>query len=437
MNDLSFARLGLPAPSTHPLYDRIVGQLLRMRWQLTFGLCSAVIAPALLTEHLIGPSRDSPLGPLAVDASLLATLMAFLLGFMIFRKVTAFPGIRATAYILPVFAIAYALVAAYFFVLRGDFSRWQLGISFILLTAQYYFFHFLASRAAGMEFAVVPTGEATKLWGLKGVTWKVLAKPDAVNSSMPIAVDLRADLPPIWERFVADCAVAGRAVFNAQDVHESLTGRVQIRHISENTFGSLTPDAIYAPLKRYTDFTFALLALVLLAPALAALAIAIRLESKGPALFIQSRMGYRGNVFTMFKFRSMRQPTPEEEASLMNHDEARITRIGRFIRRTRIDELPQLFNILRGEMSWIGPRPEALSLSKTYEANIPFYRYRHIVRPGITGWAQVNQGHTLGVESADLKLQYDFFYVKHFSLWLDVLVAMRTAAVMFSGFGAR
>ncbi|TIP99650.1 MAG: sugar transferase, partial [Mesorhizobium sp.] len=117
--------------------------------------------------------------------------------------------------------------------------------------------------------------------------------------------------------------------------------------------------------------------------------------------------------------------------------DTRITRLGQFLRKSRIDELPQAINILRGEMSWIGPRPEALVLSKWYEAELPFYRYRHIVRPGITGWAQVNQGHVAAVDDVLEKLHYDFYYIKNFSPWLDVLIVFRTIRTMLTGFGAR
>jgi lipopolysaccharide/colanic/teichoic acid biosynthesis glycosyltransferase len=132
------------------------------------------------------------------------------------------------------------------------------------------------------------------------------------------------------------------------------------------------------------------------------------------------------------------EPGSETLDSQMTQDrDPRITRLGHFLRKSRIDELPQIINILRGEMSWIGPRPEAVHLSEWYAKNIPFYRYRHLVRPGITGWAQVNQGHVTTLDDADLKLQYDFFYVKNFSLWLDILVLLRTVRVVTSGDGAR
>ncbi|HTG37985.1 sugar transferase, partial [Sphingomonas sp.] len=114
-----------------------------------------------------------------------------------------------------------------------------------------------------------------------------------------------------------------------------------------------------------------------------------------------------------------------------------VTRIGRFLRQSRIDELPQLINVLKGEMSWIGPRPEASVLSQWYESKIPFYRYRHIVRPGITGWAQVHQGHVANVDEVTEKLHYDFYYIKQFSLWIDLIIVGRTIRTMMTGFGAR
>ena len=114
-----------------------------------------------------------------------------------------------------------------------------------------------------------------------------------------------------------------------------------------------------------------------------------------------------------------------------------MTRIGRFLRRTRIDELPQIWNILRGEMSWIGPRPEALALSEWYETELPFYVYRHIVRPGISGWAQVNQGHVAQLDQVFEKLHYDFYYIKNFSAWLDLVILAKTLRTIMSGFGAK
>jgi lipopolysaccharide/colanic/teichoic acid biosynthesis glycosyltransferase len=118
-------------------------------------------------------------------------------------------------------------------------------------------------------------------------------------------------------------------------------------------------------------------------------------------------------------------------------DDARITRLGRVLRRTRIDEVPQIVNVLAGEMSWIGPRPEAAVLSEWYEAEIPFYRYRHIVRPGVSGWAQVSQGHVSEIDDVLKKLSYDFFYISRFTFWIDMLIVVRTIKTLQTGFGSR
>ena len=257
---------------------------------------------------------------------------------------------------------------------------------------------------------------------------------------VPIIVDFESPLDPEWERVIAEEAIRGRSVLSARQLAESLTGRVAIEHISENTCGHLAPDSLYAPAKRHVDIISALLVIALFWPLMLLTAIAIRLETKGPAIFKQQRIGYRGETFTVYKFRSMRVQSESEiglDGDKTLTDDERITRIGSFIRKTRIDELPQIFNILKGDMSWIGPRPETIRLSKWYEKEIPFYRYRHIVRPGISGWAQVKQGHVTEVDDIRLKLEYDMFYVRNFSLWLDLLITVKTIAVIFTGKGAR
>jgi lipopolysaccharide/colanic/teichoic acid biosynthesis glycosyltransferase len=254
-------------------------------------------------------------------------------------------------------------------------------------------------------------------------------------------VDLRRDLPTEWERRIADFALSGIPVYHSKHLVESLTGRVELEHLSETSFGTLSPPTAYMVPKHLLDRLMALVALILLAPLLVVVAILIRLDSPGPAIFRQQRVGFRGATFTVFKFRTMsNRPVADHgvvDEAITRENYARITRLGRVLRRTRIDELPQIINILKGQMSWIGPRPEASVLSSWYEAEIPFYRYRHIVRPGITGWAQVMQGHVAEVEQVRDKLYYDFYYIKNFSLWIDILIVFRTLKTMASGFGAR
>jgi lipopolysaccharide/colanic/teichoic acid biosynthesis glycosyltransferase len=209
--------------------------------------------------------------------------------------------------------------------------------------------------------------------------------------------------------------------------------------LSENSFGSLVPARGYFYLKTVIDFVAAVAVLPLVLPAMAVIALAIRLDSSGPALFRQSRVGHAGQNIIVYKFRTMRACEIEEDrrAAMTADGDARVTRIGHILRKLRIDEIPQIFNILKGEMSWIGPRPEAAVLSTWYTSELPFYRYRHVVKPGISGWAQVNQGHVAEIDEVHRKLQYDFYYIKYFSPWLDAVIFFRTIKIMLTGYGAK
>lgn len=277
---------------------------------------------------------------------------------------------------------------------------------------------------------------------IKGVHWVPVASAERYTGEFDtIVADLRADLPHEWERFLADRALQGVFVMHVKQIQESLTGRVSIEHLSENNLGSLLPGILYARVKRLVDVVITIVALPVAVVVGFVAAIAIRLDSPGPIFFRQQRMGYRAQPFEMVKFRTMiaeaEVGVSERAAAITGDGDERITRVGRLLRQYRIDELPQIMNVLRGEMSWIGPRPEAVPLSLWYEAELPFYRYRHIVRPGITGWAQVKQGHVAGVSEVLGKLHYDFYYIKNFSLWLDVLIAGATIRTILNGFGAR
>jgi lipopolysaccharide/colanic/teichoic acid biosynthesis glycosyltransferase len=170
-----------------------------------------------------------------------------------------------------------------------------------------------------------------------------------------------------------------------------------------------------------------------------AIAAAIRLDGDGPIIFSQQRVGYGGRRIIVYKFRTMHSApaSGDRRAAITADDDERVTRAGRRLRKLRLDELPQIFNIIRGEMSWIGPRPEVEVLSAWYTNELPFYRYRHVVKPGISGWAQVNQGHVAEVDEVHRKLQYDFYYIKYFSPWLDLLILLRTIKTMLTGFGSR
>lgn len=369
---------------------------------------------------------------------------AFFIGVFLFRRVLTFPGVGILSYVLPAVAASYGVLLASFFVLRLEYSRLNFTISFVLAAIFFFWIGAYLRRHRGQRFYLVPS-ESTQLISLiNGVDWVYLKNPQLPQDRSPVLIaDLRADLGADWERMIADAAVSGCPVYHVKQVSESLTGRVEIEHLSENSFGSLLPNLSYRKLKRLGDITTSVLLLPFLLLPGFLVALLIKLDSSGPVFFKQRRRGYRGEVFEVIKFRTMIHRKPlndhafEREESITRTKDVRVTRVGRFLRRSRIDELPQILNIIRGEMSWIGPRPEALSLSEWYMSELPFYTYRHIVRPGITGWAQVNQGHVADLGEVLEKLHYDFYYIKNFSAWLDLLILGRTIAIVLSGHGAK
>lgn len=187
--------------------------------------------------------------------------------------------------------------------------------------------------------------------------------------------------------------------------------------------------------KRILDVAIVLATAPIVAPIIVLAALCVAIEDRGPVFFRQSRIGYKGRAFEMIKIRSMR---PEPAGSLETRDnDDRITAVGRVIRRTRIDELPQLWNVLRGEMSVIGPRPEAEALCASYRDGLPGYDERHEVLPGLTGLAQVHQGHVTGLSAVAEKLRWDKIYVRNATVWMDLAILLKTVRVVIGGFGAR
>lgn len=438
MNTLSHLAVGTEQQDRFS--RRLADALFRIRYQLIGAILFGVVTPIILR----GQFERLPDQIASYDNSLFGTLCAVLIGYMVFRKVTVLPGSNAFTSITPAFISSYAIIIAIFFILRLEYSRAQFFASFLLTTGWFLALSYYVARFREANLGLVSSQTLQELSSLPGVSWVKFSTPEAASRQrhLPLVVNLRdPELSPEWERYIAEEAIAGRVIYNTKQIVESLAGRVRIEHLSENSFGHLAPDSIYAPAKRYLDAISAAVGLVAFSPLFVLMAIWIKLDSPGPVIFRQKRMGYRGQMFTMYKFRSMtvREANSGDDRNLdmTKNEDQRVTRSGRFIRKTRIDELPQLWNILIGEMSWIGPRPETLSLSSWYEEEIPFYRYRHIVRPGITGWAQVKQGHVTSVDDVRRKLEYDFYYVKHFSVWTDVFITIQTIRVMFTGHGAK
>lgn len=224
-------------------------------------------------------------------------------------------------------------------------------------------------------------------------------------------------------------------LYSPQAIAEALTGRLSAQTMASELW---QPDSnpAYDLTKRIFDLCAVLITLPIWLPLALLVALAVKIDSPGPALFSQMRTGLHGQAFRIYKFRSMHH-TPLDAAQFAQHNDPRITRIGHFMRQTRLDEIPQLWNVLRGQMSLIGPRPEQEKFVQQFAEQIPSYPYRHLVRPGLTGWAQVQQGYAANAHETAIKLSYDLYYVTHYSLAMDLLIAFKTLRVMVNGFGAR
>jgi lipopolysaccharide/colanic/teichoic acid biosynthesis glycosyltransferase len=409
-----------------------------------FQFASAVIVGALLPWLLRGPGPGEMLDPPVLN-TLNANVVAVMLAFWLRLSIQTYPGIRRSYVILPSALTGHAITLVWFVLTRFPYDRVGLALGFLLHVAWLYMLYAYAERRVRRRIAVVPVGAVDALEPIAEVDWLILSRPrlhDARGCDAIVA-DFSADLPDEWEAFLADAALDGRIVYQVKQLTESLTGRVELERLSENSFGSLLPARGYFYLKSGLDIAFAVLLLPFALLAMGAAALAILADDGRPVLFRQRRLGHAGRIFTAYKFRTMEaiDVAGDEEqiraALATGETDPRVTRAGALLRKYRIDELPQIINILKGQMSWIGPRPEPEVLSRWFVAEIPFYRYRHVVKPGISGWAQVNLGYVSGVEGINRKLQYDFYYIKYFSPWLDLLILLRTVKTMLTGFGSR
>ena len=262
---------------------------------------------------------------------------------------------------------------------------------------------------------------------------------DALAALDGVVIDRYSVKDESLRRLITALKLGGVRIYSADHVYELLTGRLSLQQTEDSFLDDSSGKVLYGLLKRLLDLGGATVLLTLAGLPMLAIAAAVRLDSPGPALFRQRRVGVHGRPFEMLKFRTMAVRPRDAAPTTESCDAAagRVTRLGRWLRLFRLDELPQLLNVLDGTMSLIGPRPEWTETAGLFFDSIAHYPYRHLVRPGITGWAQVNQGHVTAVEDARIKLEFDLYYVKHLSFALDLVIGIRTVKTVLTGYGAR
>jgi sugar transferase (PEP-CTERM system associated) len=259
-----------------------------------------------------------------------------------------------------------------------------------------------------------------------------------VNRVVVSLADARGRLP--MDKLL-DIRMSGVTFDHLASVYEELTGKIAIENLRPSWLifsGGFSKGRLLMTAKRAIDVAAGLFGLVVAAPLMALVAGAVKLSSPGPALYRQQRVGQHGRVFTVNKFRSMRQNAEAGTGAVWaTKNDSRVTGVGRFIRRTRLDELPQLWNVFTGDMSLVGPRPERPEFVQALAEQIPFYGQRHIIRPGLTGWAQVRYTYGSSVEDAMEKLQYDLFYIKNLSIAFDLFIIVSTVKTVIMRKGAQ
>lgn len=405
---------------------------------LTVTSCSALIV------HYC--DRGTVLG-YAVVETLISLLSGSIVSWYVLDRMRQHAATQYLSYVLPINLTIFGAVLAISALFRMPYS----GLMFIVGTTCATAVSFglaVYGRQIIKTHLIVPGGRVGEVQ-IEGQFKRAPLEKDIESlieagwRDFALVADLHYPHSADWERLFAKASLASVPVYHYRQVAETQSGQVKIMHLSENDLGSLIPNVSYMSVKRILDIVFAFILLPFSIPLFLIIAIVISIDSPGGAFFIQDRIGFRGRKFKMIKFRTMRERSPSvtdsaaREDAMTKSDDARVTRVGKILRKTRIDELPQIFNVLLGEMSFIGPRPEAVTLSEWYEAELPFYSYRHIVRPGITGWAQVRQGHVTDVEDIVSKLRFDFYYIKYISLWLDMLIVLKTFRVIVTGSGAK
>ena len=266
-----------------------------------------------------------------------------------------------------------------------------------------------------------------------------LVQKEKVSLIVVALEDFRGKLP-IAE--LLRCRLAGIRVEEVTSFFERLTGKILVKSLRPSWFVFSTgfnKPRLFRSSKRVGEFLVALVALALIAPLLAVLALLIKLDGPGPILYRQERVGEKGRRFSLLKLRTMRADAEEETGPIWasRGGDPRATAVGRWLRALRLDEIPQLLNVLRGEMSFVGPRPERPHFVEKLRQIIPYYDERHGVKPGITGWAQIKFGYGSNIEDAEEKLQFDLYYIKHMSWIFDVGILFYTLKVVLLGRGAR
>ncbi len=347
---------------------------------------------------------------------------------------------------ISIVATASAITATGIVLGRPYFSRPFLAYAIGFWLAGTLLHRFIRRQRPWAEDLVIITGEKGLVEDLRDAGHSNVVEvydpagepPSQAIVGTTLVVDLRPVMSDRMAQFVSSWNLAGYPVRALSSVYEEYTGRLPMVHLAEGwELSAPVSRNEYAAVKRVIDIVLVLVTAPLWLLLAGSIWVAVRMDSSGPVIYKQERMGKAGEEFMLYKFRTMVVNAEKNGPQFATANDSRLTNMGRFLRRFRIDEIPQLVNVVKGDLSLVGPRPERPVFTEQFESSIPFYNYRHLVRPGVTGWAQVNFGYADNERETVEKLTYDLYYVKHMSPWLDVSILGRSMWTVLSGFGAK
>lgn len=405
--------------------------------RLAIILASSALILAIIVLRI--PPKDLPSTAWVPTGVLL--ILVHLVCTVFYDKLAKLPKIRLAEFIL-IQVLAFLVLVAGGWTL-GHFAHWQLPLVLWQLVAVVLVINvvglvwfFLMQRVYRPRYGLLPsrlTRQLRRLADIDAVDIRPGMRLQDENVSI-LVIDQLSALPPEHMPHLTEAIVNGISIVSALDLYERLTGRTPVRALKDLS-GDFTRSIHrnYDWPKRLIDYVLAAVLLAVLLVPFALIALVIRLDSPGPAFFRQARLGRNGRPFTIVKFRTFHhRPNGGGDAETGNGE---ITRAGGVLRRTRLDEMPQLVNVLRGEMSLIGPRPEWDELAAQLRQELSLYNFRNVTKPGISGWAQVNYRYANNVKTTRRKLEYDIYYNRHRSFELDMLILVRTLFVMLGAKG--
>ncbi|MGD0730475.1 MAG: TIGR03013 family XrtA/PEP-CTERM system glycosyltransferase [Terracidiphilus sp.] len=293
-------------------------------------------------------------------------------------------------------------------------------------------------RDAGMEVVAGESNDSAEGLERFAADLRAFRRPGTRIDRVIVAMENRRGMMPVRE--LLDLRLNGVMIEDDSSMMERLSGRLTLEGLNPSTLiftGGFNVKTSQQIVRRVVSVTVSFILLMICLPFIPFIMLAVRLSSPGPIFFRQTRVGLRGHPFSLYKFRTMRQNSEAKGAVWATKNDPRVTRVGMFMRKTRLDEIPQLWNVLRGEMGFVGPRPERPEFVQWLTSEIPFYDLRHLIRPGITGWAQVRYQYGASLEETKRKLEYDLYYVKHLSIGLDLLIMFETIKTIVLRRGAQ